>query len=97
MEKELQQLIDELGDAINSSLSESERFAEVMAQMEQAGYNVYVLLEASIGVKKNGESEFESAEAEIHVSAQREQDSIPRTQLTATDLDFLKDLKISVA
>ena len=31
MEKELEQLIEELGEAINSSLSESDRFAAVMA------------------------------------------------------------------
>ena len=37
MEKELQHLIDELGEAINSSLAESDRFAGVMAEMEQAG------------------------------------------------------------
>jgi len=97
MENELQRLIDELGDAINSSLSESDRFAAVMAQMEQAGYNVYVLLEASIGLQKAGESEFPSTDAEIHVWAQQQQDSLPATDLTARDLDFLKELKISVA
>jgi hypothetical protein len=98
MEKELQQLIEELGDAINSSLSESDRFAAVMAEMEQAGYNVYVILEASIGFRKNGESELQSGEAEIQVSPQPKHDFAGKPEmLTAGDLDFLRDLKISVA
>jgi len=98
MKKELQQLIEELGDAINSSLSESDRFAEVMAEMEQAGYNAYVVLEASIGFRRNdGESETQSGEAEIHLSAQPRRDAAANTELSESDLDFLRDLKISLA
>ncbi len=98
MEKELQQLIEELGDAINSSLSESDRFAAVMAEMEQAGYNVCVILEASIGFRKNGESELQSGEAEIQVSPQPKHEFVGEPEmLTDGDLDFLRDLKISVA
>jgi hypothetical protein len=98
MEKELQQLIDELGDAINSSLSESDRFAAVMAEMEQAGYNAYVILEASIGFRKNGESQFQSGEAEIQLSPQPKHDFGGKAEmLTEGDLDFLRELKISVA
>ena len=97
MEKELQQLIEELGEVINSSLSESDRFAAVMAEMEQAGYNVYVILEASIGFRKNGDSEFQSGEAEIQVTPQAKQDFVRAGDMTAGDLDFLRELKISVA
>ena len=97
MEKELQQLIEELGDAISSSLSGSDRFAEVMAEMEQAGYNVYVVLEASIGFQKNGESEGESGDAEIQVLPQPKHASLQSTEMSADDLDFLKELKISAA
>jgi len=98
MEKELEQLIEELGEAINSSLSESDRFAAVMAEMERAGHNVYVILEASIGFRKNGESQFQSGEAEIQASPKPKQDFVGKPEmLTASDLDFLRDLKISVA
>jgi hypothetical protein len=91
MEKELQQLIDELGDAINSSLSGSERFAEVMGEIEKAGYNAYVVLEASIGFQKKGES----GETEIRVSPQHKHDSLRSAEMSADDLDFLRELKIS--
>src|SRR6202162_2548158 len=97
MEKELQQLIEELGDAINSSLSESDRFAAVMAEMEQAGYNVYVILEASIGFRKQGDAGGESGEAEIQMSPQPKHDSVRSSEMSEEDLDFLRELKISVA
>jgi len=97
MEKQLEQLIEELGEVINSSLSDSERFAAVMAEMEQAGYNVFVVLEASIGFKKNGEPDSEAGAAGIHVSPQPKYDSVGNTELTDDDLAFLRDLKISAS
>jgi hypothetical protein len=97
MEKELQHLIDELGEAINSSLAESDRFAAVMADMEKAGYNVYVVLEASLGFRKQGDAGAESGEAEIQVSPEPKRDSVRSSEMTDDDLDFLRELKISVA
>lgn len=97
MEKQLEKLIEELGEAINSSLSESDRFGAVMAEMEQAGYNVYVVLEASIGFRKNGEPLTESGETAIQVSPQPKHDPARFDEITADDMAFLKDLKISVA
>ena len=97
MEKGMQQLIDELGDAINSALSQSERFAAIMMEMEESGYNAYVVLEASIGFRKNGESEFQSGEAEFRVSPQPQPASLKSTELSDGDLDFLRELKISAA
>jgi hypothetical protein len=103
MEKELQHLIDELGEAINSSLAESERFAAVMAEMEKAGYNAYVVLEASIGFRKPGDEGAESGEAEItgaeDLSCRKTQvrDLCYSSEMSQDDLDFLRELKISVA
>jgi hypothetical protein len=97
MEKELQHLIDELGEAINSSLSESDRFAAVMAEMEQAGYNVYVVLEASLGFRKQGDAEAEPGEAQIQVSPEPKHDSVRSSEMSEEDLDFLRELKISAA
>ncbi len=95
MKKGLDHFIEELGNAINASLSESDRFAAIMDEMERAGYDAYVVLEASIGLRRNGAPEFESGEAEIQVSAPKRNSDRP-TELSAADLDFLKELKISV-
>jgi len=105
MEKELNQLIEELGEAINSSLSESDRFAAAMAEMEQAGYNAYVILEASIGFRKDGDTQ--SGEGNIQLSPQPKREVVHTIEtaagetaageMTAGDLDFLRELKISAA
>lgn len=95
MQKDMQQLIEELGEAINASLSNSDRFAEVMDEMEKAGYNAYVVLEASIGFRKNDEPEAETGEAEIQVMPQPKHSSNCVSQMTEGDLDFLRELKIS--
>lgn len=89
MEKELQQLIEELGEAINSSLSNSDRFAEIMNEMEQSGYDVFVVLEASIGVRKNGEPV-----ATVPVLSESHP-SNGDLQMSAGDLEFLRTLNIS--
>ncbi len=97
MEEELQQMIQELGDAINASLSDSDRFATVMQDMEQAGYDVYVVLEASIGFRRKDEpSEIETRGAEIRVASQPKAESNGRIEINAADQEFLKALKISV-
>ena len=45
----------ELGDAINGSLSDSEQIAEVVARIKEGGYDIFLVLEATIGVSKQGE------------------------------------------
>ena len=95
MEDELQQLIKELGDAINASLSGSDRFVGAMDEMEQRGYDVYVVLEASIGFRKKGEhAEMESRDAEIRITPVADAPDV--VEITADDEKFLKALKISV-
>lgn len=93
MERELQQLIDELGEAINASLSNSDRFAEIMSEMERTGYDVFVVLEASIGVRKNGEPL--TGGMEIPVPVQKKSGCIEELQMSADDLEFLRELNIS--
>ena len=45
----------ELGEAINESLSDSESIAEVVARIKEGGYDIFLVLEATIGVSKQGE------------------------------------------
>lgn len=51
----LKQLMKELGEAINESLSESEQIAEVIAKIKAGGYDVFLVLEATIGFNKRDE------------------------------------------
>ena len=89
VDKRLKSMMRELGDAINNSLSDSEQIADVISRIKAGGYDVFVVLEATIGFNQNSEGEEETVSAE----AQR---SSGEFQMTSQDLKFLKSLRISV-
>ena len=45
----------ELGEAINSSLSDSDEIAEVISRIKAGGYDVFLVLEATIGFNQRDE------------------------------------------
>ena len=49
--------MQELGNAINDSLSDSDRIAEAIGEIKQAGYDVFLVLEATIGFNKRDEDD----------------------------------------
>jgi hypothetical protein len=84
-------LIKELGGAINDSLSESDRIAEVMARIRAAGYDLFLVLEVTIGFNKRGEANL------VHrQKLTPEQLQNGEIRLTSQDAQFLRALKISV-
>ena len=85
MDERLKQLMQELGNAINESLSESETIAQAIGEIKQAGYDVFLVLEATIGFNKRPGDE----EGEPAVSTPT------RITLTRQDEEFLKALKIT--
>jgi len=77
----------ELGEAINNSLSDSEQIAEVITRIKTRGYDVFLVLEATIGFN---EREGETPDATL--------DEFDRDdfQMTTQDVKFLKSLRIKV-
>jgi hypothetical protein len=91
LDDQFKRLVKELGYAINESLAESDRIAEVMGRIRSAGYDLFLVLEVTIGFNKRGEGNLihrqklspdKQHEAEFH--------------LTNQDAQFLRALKISV-
>ena len=56
MDEPLKNLMQELGNAINDSLSESDRIAEAIGEIKRAGYDVFLVLEATIGFNRRDEN-----------------------------------------
>jgi len=56
VEEPLKHLMQELGNAINDSLSESDRIAEAIGGIKQAGYDVFLVLEATIGFNRRDDN-----------------------------------------
>ncbi|MGA7292910.1 MAG: hypothetical protein WBW53_19565 [Terriglobales bacterium] len=55
MDPQLKERMKELGDAINKSLSDSAHISEVVSRIKEDGYDIFMVLEATIGVGKKGE------------------------------------------
>lgn len=92
LDDNFKRLIKELGQAINESLAESDNISEVMGRIRAAGYDLFLVLEVTIGFNKKGESG-----TLLHQELTPEEDSIdPAFTLTAQDAQFLRSLKIIV-
>ena len=80
----------ELGEAINGSLSDSEQIAEVVARIKEGGYDIFLVLEATIGVSKQGERTPEKTSLVSTLSTN------PELKISDQDLKFLKSLRIKI-
>lgn len=103
MDDKLKVLMQELGNAINESLSDSDRIAAAIGEIRRAGYDVFLVLEATIGFNKREEASEDgevSAETELEDrpvrNPGREFDSQTKIKWTSQDQKFLRALKIAV-
>jgi hypothetical protein len=100
VEEKLKDLMQELGNAINESLSDSDRIAAAIGEIKRAGYDVFLVLEATIGFNKRDDSVEEGDDAELEADAEppvkRKFESTGKIKLTSQDQKFLKALKIAI-
>lgn len=99
MDEPLKHLMQELGNAINDSLSESDRIAEAIGEIKRAGYDVFLVLEATIGFNRRDEEdggEEEAAESEAAELPKRNFEATGKIKFTTQDHRFLRALKIAV-
>jgi hypothetical protein len=90
--------MQELGNAINDSLSESDRIAEAIGEIKRAGYDVFLVLEATIGFNRrdeNAEEEEEPTEV-TEEQPKRTFEAAGKIKFTSQDHRFLRALKIAV-
>lgn len=96
MEERLKLLMQELGNAINETLSDSDRIAEAIGEIKRAGYDVFLVLEATIGFNKRDEENGEEEGDEVAADAPRTFEATGKIKLTTQDHKFLRALKIAV-
>ena len=90
MDQQLKQLMKELGEAINESLADSEQIAEVGSKIKDGGYDIFLVLEATIGVSKPGEKSSDKTSLVTTLT------SNPEFKINEQDLKFLKSLRIKI-
>jgi hypothetical protein len=92
LDNNFKQLIKELGQAINESLADSDNISEVMGRIRSAGYDLFLVLEVTIGFNKQGEA------GAVHRQdlTTKTTAAVPEFLLTTEDAQFLRSLKIVV-
>ena len=84
MNGRIKELIQQLGEAIHESVSESEQISGVVREIREEGFDVLLMLEATIGLNEVAEDVEDSEETEAGGT------------FTPNDVSFLKSLRISV-
>jgi hypothetical protein len=87
---EIRRLMKNLEEAINETLSESARINDSIRCIHEAGYEAFLIIDATIGFNRRGKGE-----DEIISTAPRVEDPV-RLRITSEDAKFLKSLKIAV-
>lgn len=100
MEKELKDLVEQLGSAIDETIAESGRIGEIVQEMEEAGYDLTLVLEATMRFTPKGqgaeqesiEMQMDSCMAPVAVGGLT---ATAKFDLTPQDEEFLQSLKVA--
>jgi len=90
----LKKLMKELGEAINGSLSESDQIAQAIARIKEEGFDIFLVLEATIGFNRRDEQGTPGSTELVTMRNKKNPES--DFSMNANDVRFLKSLRISV-
>lgn len=86
MNRKIRNLIEQLGEAIHDTVSESDQIAGVVRDIRAEGFEVMLMLEATIGLN----------EAEMDTPEKEDSGDPASGPFTAQDLNFLRSLRIQL-
>jgi uncharacterized protein (UPF0335 family) len=87
LNQQVKDLIQKLGEAIHESVSESDQISGVVREIREQGFDVLLMLEATIGLNEV-EDDVEEADTD-------EAEEAADGPFTRHDLTFLKSLRIT--
>jgi hypothetical protein len=85
----LRQMLKELGQAINESISGSGRVHDSIQKIRDEGYNLYMVLDAKVGVKREGRGKKNAVRPDAPADEER-----AAFRMNLKDLHFLKSVGI---
>jgi hypothetical protein len=86
LNQKLRKLVEQLGEAIHESVSDSEQIAGVVQDIRRQGFDVLLMLEATIGLNEVAEQPVPDAGDSTENGA----------AFTAQDVNFLRSLRIAI-
>jgi uncharacterized protein (UPF0335 family) len=99
LNKRLRSLIQKLGEAIHETVSESEDIASVVQDIRKQGFDVLLVLEATIGLNEVEQQPKQLTGGGLRLSAggpTTDPNGESATSFTAQDMNFLRSLRIAV-
>jgi uncharacterized protein (UPF0335 family) len=87
LNQQVKDLIQKLGEAIHESVSDSDQISGVVREIREQGFDVLLMLEATIGLNEVDNDADESGDEAGHLSADG--------TFTRNDLTFLRSLRIT--
>jgi uncharacterized protein (UPF0335 family) len=87
LNQQVKELIQRLGEAIHESVSESDQISGVVREIREQGFDVLLMLEATIGLNEVSEDE----ETEVDGG----DELVSEGPFTNNDLNFLRSLRIT--
>lgn len=106
LDDQMKHLLRELGQAINDSVSDSERIHDAIGNVRSAGWDIVLKLDATIGLARRSAGDarmttqdrrfLESLHIRVDEDALAEESDSTPSKITAQDIKFLKSLKISL-
>ena len=112
LDNRMKQLLRELGRAINEAVSDSDRVSDAIAAIKANGYDVFLMLEAVVGLNRRTETAVESLPItsqdrhflkSLKIRLDEERPVSPanpqdgnRLTITPQDVKFLRALRINV-
>ena len=106
LDDQLKKLLRELGHAINDTVSESDKIAEAIGNVRDAGYDIVLKLDATIGLARRDAKPakitqtdrrfLESLHIRVDQDIAEEDPAMTNVEITPQDVRFLKSLKITL-
>lgn len=90
----MRKLVQKLGEAIHASVSESEHIAGVVQDIRKQGFDVMLMLEATIGLNELAEQQPVATQEPSNATGAKEQEG--DRPFTTQDLHFLRSLRIAI-
>jgi uncharacterized protein (UPF0335 family) len=87
LNQQVKDLIQKLGEAIHESVSESDQISGVVREIREQGFDVLLMLEATIGLNEASEDQDDS---ELEQG-----DEVAEGPFSHNDLSFLRSLRIT--
>jgi len=92
LDDRIKQLLKELGTAINESISASTDVNDHIQRIRDEGYNLYVVLDATIGLGRTDDEDSETSETSSNQLALTASDI--QFRINVNDLSFLRSMGI---